>query len=338
MEIGRPNQEYMINDQGVKWVKQMKILGINFTNNNKNITTRNFEPKIAQIQKEMAQWRRRNITPMGRITVIKSLFVSKFVHLLTALPNPSRKELKQLEKIFFEFLWEGKRDPVKRAKVIQNYSHGGLRMLDLQSFVKSMKISWINRLFTGDMTWQEIIRTDCPDIKNILTYGSRKILHISSGIKNMFWKNVLEAFASFSCALKPDLNGLLSENIWYSDYTKFNRSIVHYWNAKGIRFLSDLISESTGKLHTKESLQETFGIKMTFLCFSSLKKKFTRRNKISRNYQRARTSYATQNEYSDESFELDAVSIWRIRRKQAARDRSIRRKSKRKMDKRHRIL
>ena len=222
------------------------------------------------MEKEITQWRRRNITPIGRITVIKSLLVSKFVHLFTALPDPSEAELKQLERLFFKFLWGGKRDPIKRAKVIQNYSHGGLRMLDLQAFVKSMKISWIKRLFTANSRWEQVIASDLPNIKEIFMYGSDKLLKMSANMNNPFWKNVLEAFAAFSSAFRPKMSQILSESIWFSDPTKFKCSIINDWNRKGIRFINDLIDVNSNKLHTKKGLKDSFNIKMTFLCFSSL--------------------------------------------------------------------
>ena len=81
-------------------------------------------------------------------------------------------------------MWAGKRDPVKRAKVTQNHSNGGLYMLDLQAFVKSMKMSWLRKLFTAKMEWQEVIRNQLPDIQDILLYESKKILKISGSIKN----------------------------------------------------------------------------------------------------------------------------------------------------------
>ena len=69
---------------------------------------------------------------------------------------------------------------------------------------------------------------------------------------------------------KPDMTEMLSESVWFSDYTKYKCSVVTNWNKKGIRFLADLINENSGKLHTKDSLENTFGIKMTFLCFHGL--------------------------------------------------------------------
>ena len=270
MQIGTTNPQHSVNNLGIKWVSHMKILGIIFTNDNNNITKCNLKPKIEQIQKAMAQWRRRNLTPLGRITVIKSLLISKLVHLLTALPDPSEEELKNLERLLFEFVWAGKRDPVKRAKVIQGYSHGGLNMLDVRAFTKSMKLSWLKRLFAANTTWQKVINYELPDIQDILTYGSKQILKVSARTKNQFWKNVLEAFASFSSAFKPGMPQILSEAVWYSDYTKFKCSVVNSWNKKGIRFIADLVNEDSGQLHTKSSLENSFGIKMTFLCFSSL--------------------------------------------------------------------
>ena len=66
--------------------------------------------------------------------------------------------------------------------------------------------------------------------------------------------------------------GLLSEYIWFSDYTKYKRSIVKNWDEKGIRFIADLVNVNTGKLHSKESLEESYGVKMTVLCYRSLLK------------------------------------------------------------------
>ena len=176
MQVGPVNQQHTENSQGIRWVSHMKILGIMFANDSNDITKCNLEPKIEQIQKEIAQWRRRNITPIGRVTVIKSLLISKLVHLFTALPDPSENMLKKLQSLLFEFLWAGKRDPVKRAKVIQNYSNGGLGMIDLQAFIKSMKISWLRRLLTANTTWQKMIISELPDIQDVLSYGSKKTI------------------------------------------------------------------------------------------------------------------------------------------------------------------
>ena len=53
---------------------------------------------------EIGQWPKRDSTPFGKVTVLKSLVLSKIVYILISLPNPSKKYLKEFEKMFFSFL------------------------------------------------------------------------------------------------------------------------------------------------------------------------------------------------------------------------------------------
>ena len=62
-------------------------------------------------------WSRRNLTPFGRITVIKSLVISKITHLLMNLPDPEESFLKELNKLLYNFLWNGKNDKIRRSGV-----------------------------------------------------------------------------------------------------------------------------------------------------------------------------------------------------------------------------
>ena len=272
LPIGTQEQETQCSTESfdVKWVKQIKILGITFSDTNHRITQTNIEPKIVQIQKEIAQWRRRNLTPLGKITVIKSLLISKLVHLLTALPNPTQPELKQIERLFFSFLWGGKRDPIKRAKVIQNVESGGLNMIDIQAFVRSMKLTWLKRLMTSNAEWAKLAANELPNIDSVLQFGSKKLHKIRSEIGNPFWQDVLDAFSRFSHEYKPGMPDILSESMWFSDHTKFHCTVVKDWRRRGLRFLADLIDDRTGHVCTREAIRTKFGINMTFLCYTSL--------------------------------------------------------------------
>ena len=253
-----------------KVVQEMKILGITFSNNIKGITEANLEPKINQITKEIAQWRRRNITPLGRITVIKSLLLSKLIHILTVLPHPAQNILKKLEQIFFSFVWQGRRDPVKRAKIVQSYETGGLQMVDVDAFIRSLKLTWLKRLTESTAAWAMIAKTELPYIHDILQFGSKMLQKIRLKIKNPFWQDVVEAYSRFSIDYKPDSQDILSESLWFSDYSKYKCSIVKDWDKKGVRFIADLFDENTRRIMTKEMLKEKFGIRMTVLCYASL--------------------------------------------------------------------
>ena len=96
----------------------------------------------------LQQWKRRNLTPIGCVTVVKSLVIPKINHLFMSLPTP-KEVITTLNKDIFEFFWNAKCDKIKRAVVIQEYRKGGLKMLDINKFIMSLKCSWIKRLIVG---------------------------------------------------------------------------------------------------------------------------------------------------------------------------------------------
>ena len=73
--------------------------------------------------------------------MIKSLALSKFTHLFLALPNPPGEMIKMLKRIFYNFLWNSGPDGIKRNVIIKNIQAGGLRMININYFIKALKIS-----------------------------------------------------------------------------------------------------------------------------------------------------------------------------------------------------
>ena len=74
--------------------------------------------------------------------VLKSLIASQLVYMLSLLPT-NQQVLDEINNIFYKFLWDGKGDKIKRSIMISDYENGGLRMLDLNSFNKALKLSWV---------------------------------------------------------------------------------------------------------------------------------------------------------------------------------------------------
>ena len=60
------------------------------------------------MSKLMQLWACRNITPLGRVTVLKSLILSKIVHVLQSLPSPDKETLKVINKMCVDFVWKKK--------------------------------------------------------------------------------------------------------------------------------------------------------------------------------------------------------------------------------------
>ena len=60
------------------------------------------------------------------------------------------KSLKEINYLLFKFLWDGKRDKIKRSEMIVDYGDGGQRMLDIMAFNKSLKIARIVNYISDD--------------------------------------------------------------------------------------------------------------------------------------------------------------------------------------------
>ena len=99
---------------------------------------------------------------IGKIQVIKSLAVSKFVHLLTTLPSPNDLFLKELETLFFSFIWGEKGDKIARKTIIKDIEDGGLKMTNIGSFTKALKISWIKKVWDVNYQadWKRLLYSD----------------------------------------------------------------------------------------------------------------------------------------------------------------------------------
>ena len=98
----------LCSDYNLDWSKRpFKVLGVAFSSNVGNIWNLNTNETLNKIKNLLGHWAKRKLTLIGRITIIQSLALSKFVHLFLSLPDPPKELLKELEKCFYGFLWNG---------------------------------------------------------------------------------------------------------------------------------------------------------------------------------------------------------------------------------------
>lgn len=192
-----PNITYLQN-LNFEWnPEKFSVLGVDFTINLKNITDNNINKKMNEITQELSQWSKRDLTPFGKTTVIKTLILSKIVHLLLALPSPSDKILNKLNKLFYSFLWREKPDPIKRSISKQKLINGGIGMIDVEVFDKSLKLTWIKRYFETKSKWKTFIESAFPEMSNIKNFGNVYIENLINILINPFWKHVLKYYLEF---------------------------------------------------------------------------------------------------------------------------------------------
>ena len=105
-----------INNLGFAWVNKIKVLGITLTCDLKEMK-QNFQEKLESIEKMLKHWSYRTLNLEGRITIIKSLALSKVSHLAIVLPELDEQQATRLEKLTFDFIWKIFNDQVKQGQV-----------------------------------------------------------------------------------------------------------------------------------------------------------------------------------------------------------------------------
>ena len=134
---------------GIKWSDEpVKALGVQFTYDQQLLKEKNFIERLDSIKKLINIWSSRNLSVYGKIAIIRSFLIPKFVFICSMLPKP-KEVVKQLNQMIFKFLWNGT-DKVTRVSKINEYWEGGLKIIDLESMVKSSRLAWLERTFNND--------------------------------------------------------------------------------------------------------------------------------------------------------------------------------------------
>ena len=242
-----------------------KILGITFSTNLEELVALNYKDKINEVIRDIAKWKKRSLTPLGKITIIKTLVLSKLTYLLTNLPDPPAEFIKELDSILYEFLWGGKAHRVKKTTMCKSYENGGLKMCNVQATIAAFKISWIRRIECGNMT-DFLSLTLYPELNNLNVFGIEYLNVITKNIENKFWKDVLKHYYKLGkvpiVAEHKDNNQLLEEPIHYNPSFKRGKEVIHIkeWVTNTILKVKDIaeISDNT----------------LTFLDFENFRRKF----------------------------------------------------------------
>ena len=93
---------------------------------------------------------------MGKIQVLKSLIVQKFLYRLTNISS-NDEIIKEINKVIYSFIWNGK-DKIKGLAMINNIENGGIRMIHLQTAIQAQRVMILKRYAVNDdRAWKDIL-------------------------------------------------------------------------------------------------------------------------------------------------------------------------------------
>ena len=121
--------------ENVNWTKTVvKSLGVYFGLNREECKKLNTAKIIDKSDKTLNLWKRRNLTMIGRINIIKSLILPNVTYAAT-MSILCKDFISKFKKIIYNFIWDGKQEKVKRTTLSTNYEDGGLKMTDIDKYI-----------------------------------------------------------------------------------------------------------------------------------------------------------------------------------------------------------
>ena len=250
--MGIGQSKNMRRRDGLKWVKEIKILGIFFSNTMcASVNEKNWQERINTIKRMIVQWEKRQLGYLGKICVIKSLFLSQLIYVMQAICIPEHV-LKEINTILYRFLWRKKDcnkrafEKVKRVVVNADYDKGGLKMFDVIVLQESFMCEWLsklsNQIHNHKWTW-------IPDL--FLKYFGKQYACLLSTVgtvrfkgmeyvQSYFWKKAAKVWLYYNKV--HDYNSMGDNCIWNNENITYHKRVLFYekWTSK-ITFVKDMV-------------------------------------------------------------------------------------------------
>ena len=253
---------------------KFKLLGIKFDIFQEDKTLINFEEKIEKIKTLLNSWHYRDLTYLGKITVIKSLALPIIIQSLTVLPNPPVHIFVELQRLLFGFLWNKKPDKIKRNVIINPYEKGGLKMPHIPSFCFALKMTWIHKLLDplNNSPWKILLVDQYEKFGgDKIWFMTREGLEEISSHFNSFWRDIFLNWSILCEGSTNTVEGVLAQPIWLNNFLRMNNKTMNMkrWIHADIFFVNDLLDES-GEFMSYEVFKNKYNFNANFLNFLSV--------------------------------------------------------------------
>jgi flagellar biosynthesis/type III secretory pathway chaperone len=176
--------------------------------------------------------------------------------------NTPKDVINDLNTLFFKFLWNNKSEKIKRNTLIGNRFDGGLCMIDIEAYAKSMKSKFVKTLTDNQIANWKIIPTFFLNQygTNLLVFRMNidtfKSLPKTRIVLPTFYKSLLETWIDIkyvkSTSRPSTFYEIRKQVLWGNCNIKLNSKclIFHTWIKSGIIFVNDILDDS-GNINAK---------------------------------------------------------------------------------------
>ena len=189
-------------------VHQHKVLGCIIGNDEKN-----WEHIIQKIQTTFNLWKLQKLSFTEKAHIINFVIYSKLWYLGTFMDVP-KDIISKIEKLTFNFIYNGKMETIKRETLKLEPKYGGIGLIDIQNKLKAIRLTHIKDIILGEhKNWKILsiywIGYNLRQYENI--FSSNTIPH--SMFKPLFYKN--------TCNILKEFEKIQSQIEWGKTYSKY---------------------------------------------------------------------------------------------------------------------
>ena len=240
-----------------KWPKEsVFVLGVHFSNCKRTCDKLN--------------WKRRKLTLLGKINIVKSLGLSKLIFIASVLPVPE-KFCDQVNKITFNFIWDNKIAKIKRNTIIGERENGGLNMIDFSLMNKALKCIWIKRFRLNENSAWTVIPNEATSHLGGFSFLSKcycSSKDISIKELPLFYIRTLQYWFEFKDMqdnTKPDIKNTI---IWNNRDIKIDKNTIFFrtWFSRRVSTIENLLDHNLDFI-TYEEFKTRYQINTNFLTY-----------------------------------------------------------------------
>lgn len=216
--------------------KEITYLGIRICPSLRKLVKLNLKPIIILIKEDLLRWG----TLPARISVLKMNVLPRMLYPLQMLPNSIPNSFfKDLDKMFRQFIWQGKKVRMKISKLQRNKEQGGLGVPNMWLYYWAAQIrymyEWVNPEIEN--TWIDMEARNCGilALKDCLFVNYKKAkIEVQN---NFIVQNTLNTWNKIMTGFKLQKHFSLMAPIWRnSDFPPSCQDpVFKLWRDRGFR-------------------------------------------------------------------------------------------------------
>ena len=159
---------------------------------------------------------------------------------------------------------------------------GGLNMVNLEFFEKSLKLTWLKQLMSAkEKLWIHLFIETVGKLDRFLLIGG-KCYQSKKGKLNPFWQKVFEYWEEYCKHLKVKTNeDIMTSSIWLNPKISSGSLFLPDWYKHGINTIGDIIN-AQGSVLSLQHIRQKFDLTVNVLNYYTVKnyvKDFVEHNK-----------------------------------------------------------